>query len=82
MLKKRFEIIDDAVLALLIQQKPNSAYLRCIWFLYEWLLNMRLEPPNAKTGTYAHVVDPKILLWAAKCSTSTRHRAHINLHGK
>ncbi|TDQ60404.1 Fic family protein [Maritalea mobilis] len=79
-LKKLFETIDGAELAGLIQQKPNSAYLRRIWFLYEWLLGTQLELPNAKTGTYAHVVDPK-LQWAVKGSTSTRHRVHNNLPG-
>ncbi len=39
--------------------------MRRVWFLYEWLLGKSLNIPNAKTGTYADIVDRK-LQWAVK----------------
>ncbi|MBL1436414.1 MAG: Fic family protein [Rhodobacteraceae bacterium] len=79
-LKRFFEAVDQAELEIMIQAKPNSSYMRRIWFLYEWLLNQQLDIPDAKTGTYAKIVDPK-LQWAIKGTTSTRHRVRNNLPG-
>jgi hypothetical protein len=79
-LKRFFEAVDQAELEIMIQAKPNSSYMRSIWFLYEWLLNQQLDIPDAKTGTYAKIVDPK-LQWAIKGTTSTRHRVRNNLPG-
>lgn len=79
-LKRFFEAVDQAELEIMIQAKPNSGYMRRIWFLYEWLLNRQLDIPDAKTGTYAKIIDPK-LQWAIKGTTSTRHRVRNNLPG-
>ena len=79
-LKRFFEAVDQAELEIMIQAKPNSGYMRRIWFLYEWLLDQQLDIPDAKTGTYAEIVDPK-LQWAIKGTTSTRHRVRNNLPG-
>jgi len=79
-LKRFFETVDQAELEIMIQAKPNSSYMRRIWFLYEWLLDQQLDIPDAKTGTYAEIVDPK-LQWAIKGTTSTRHRVRNNLPG-
>jgi len=79
-LKRFFEAVDQAELEIIIQAKPNSSYMRRIWFLYEWLLNQQLDIPDAKTGTYTKIVDPK-LQWAIKGTTSTRHRVRNNLPG-
>ena len=54
--------------------------MRRIWFLYEWLLEEELDVPDAKTGTYADIVNTK-LQWAIKGETSTRHRVRNNLPG-
>lgn len=80
LLKRLFEVIDPAELEEIIKAKPNSGYMRRIWFLYEWLLDRQLDIPDAKTGTYAKIVDPE-LQWAIKGTTSTRHRVRNNLPG-
>jgi len=80
LLKRFFEVIDPVELEGMIKAKPNSSYMRRIWFLYEWLLDRQLDIPDAKTGTYAKIVDPK-LQWAIKGTTSTRHRVRNNLPG-
>lgn len=79
-LKRLFLAVDEAELAAIIAAKPTSSYTRRVWFLYEWLLDHSLDLPDAKTGTYADIVDPK-LQWAVKGETSTRHRVRNNLPG-
>ena len=79
-LKRLFSTLVPQELESIIKAKPNSGYMRRIWFLYEWLLSERLGIPDAKTGTYADIVDPK-LQWGVKGVTSTRHRVHNNLPG-
>ncbi|MCR9220030.1 MAG: Fic family protein [Alphaproteobacteria bacterium] len=79
-LKRLFEAIDPSELAALVRAKPASAYMRRLWFLYEWLLKERLDAPDAATGNYAEIVDRK-LQWAVEGSTSTRHRVRNNLPG-
>ena len=79
-LKKFFETVDPSDLEEIITTKPNSSYMRRVWFLYEWLLNRKLDIPDAKSGTYARIVDPK-LQWSINGSASTRHRVRNNLPG-
>lgn len=79
-LKRLFMALKADELAALVRAKPASAYMRRLWFLYEWLLDARLNVPDAKAGTYADIVDPK-LQWAVKGETSTRHRVRNNLPG-
>ena len=79
-LKRLFAALDPVLLADLIKAKPTSAYMRRLWFLHEWLLGERLDVPDAKSGTYADIVDPK-RQWAVKGETSTRHRVRNNLPG-
>lgn len=79
-LKRLFQTVEPADLEGMIKAKPNSSYMRRIWFLYEWLLDRQLDISDAKTGTYADIVDPK-MQWAVKGATSTRHRVRNNLPG-
>lgn len=79
-LKRLFESAPAADFETIIAAKPTSAYMRRIWFLYEWLLGTALDLPDARTGTYAQVVDPK-LQWAVESETSSRHRVKNNLPG-
>ncbi len=79
-LKRLFQNIDPAELGAIVKAKPSSAYMRRLWFLYEWLLGRALDVPDAKAGTYAEIVDPA-LQWAVRGETSTRHRVRNNLPG-
>jgi len=79
-LKRLFEIVVDSDLAAMIASKPTSAYMRRIWFLYEWLLDAHLDLTDARAGTYAGVVDPK-LQYAVRGKTWKRHRVRNNLPG-
>ena len=79
-LKKLFEVTDPQAFEAMILARPSSAYMRRIWFLYEWLLEAELNLPDAKSGTYADIVDAK-LQYAIKGSTVRRHRVRNNLPG-
>nr|WP_321455042.1 Fic family protein [uncultured Cohaesibacter sp.] len=79
-LKRLFSALIPTDLETIIKAKPNSGYMRRIWFLYEWLFGKELNIPDAKTGTYAEIVDPK-LQCVVKGVTSSRHRVHNNLPG-
>ncbi|MBS9718220.1 Fic family protein [Pseudohalocynthiibacter aestuariivivens] len=79
-LKRLFEAVSPADVEAIIRAKPTSAYIRRIWFLYEWLLERELDLPDAKSGTYADIVDRK-QQWAVKGETFRRHRVRNNLPG-
>lgn len=79
-LKRLFMALEPDELAAMIRAKPSGAYMRRVWFLYEWLIDQPLDLPDAKAGTYADIVDPK-LQWAVEGQTSTRHRVRNNLPG-
>lgn len=79
-LKRLFETVPSEAIENIVKAKPTSSYARRLWFLYEWLLNRKLSLPDAKTGTYAEVVDTT-QQWAISGVTSTRHRVRNNLPG-
>ena len=80
MLKRLFLATGPEPIAALVRAKPTGSYSRRIWFLYEWLLGVRLDLPDAETGSYALVVDPE-----QQCDgparLSSRHRVKNNLPG-
>ena len=79
-LKRLFEAAPAADIETMIRDKPVSAYMRRIWFLYEWLLEYTLDLDDATDGKYVNIVDPK-QQWTVKGTTSKRHRARNNLPG-
>ncbi|MGI9462753.1 MAG: Fic family protein, partial [Aestuariivirgaceae bacterium] len=79
-LKRLFAAAPAGDIEALIQAKPTSRYGRRIWFLYEWLLEKELDLPDARTGSYADIVDRK-QQWAVTGTTSRRHRVRNNLPG-
>lgn len=79
-LKRLFQVIDARDVETLVQAKPTGGYARRLWFLYEWLTGKQLDLPDAQSGTYVPVVDPK-QQWAIKGETSSRHRVKNNLPG-
>ncbi len=79
-LKALFVATGPAPIAALVRAAPTGAYARRLWFLYEWLLDARLDLPDATQGSYALVVDPD-QQWATDGMTSPRHRVRNNLPG-
>jgi hypothetical protein len=79
-LKALFRQTGPGPIAAIVRAEPTGGYARRAWFLYEWLVQERLDLPDAAAGKYALVVDPD-LQWAAQGTNSTRHRVKNNLPG-
>ena len=79
-LKRLFQAVGSEPIEAIVKGSPTGGYARRLWFLYEWLLDERLSLPDAKSGTYVSVVDPK-QQWATKGETVSRQRVRNNLPG-
>ncbi len=89
----KWEGVDLAVLASLfdalpaaeveagIRGAPTSAYMRRIWFLYEWLTGRQLALPDAGKVKAVDVVDPTHQVALEAGVMSSRHRVRNNLPG-
>jgi hypothetical protein len=51
-----FKDIDTAELTSYIQEKHLGETRRCIWYLYEWLMEERLDIPDLKTVRYVKLL--------------------------
>jgi Fic family protein len=65
----------------IIHDKPTGVYARRIWFLYEWLTDVRLEVPDAGKVRAVPVLDPAQQFASEKGPLSRRHRVRNNLPG-
>ena len=79
-LKRLFMATDPDDIAALVKDKPTGSYARRIWFLYEWLIGEQLDLPDAETGSYVKIVDPK-QQWDVTGKTVSRQRVKNNLPG-
>jgi hypothetical protein len=79
-LKRLFSSVTPAEIEAIVRAQPTGRYARRIWFLYEWLLNRRLDLPDAGKGNYEPVVDPQ-QQWAIAGELSPRHHVRNNLPG-
>jgi hypothetical protein len=79
-LKALFDVISTDEILNLIQLEPTGAYSRRIWFLYEWLQEKILDLPDAKSGNFVDLLDPK-LQYPGPIRNSKRHRVRNNLPG-
>ncbi len=59
-LKHLFKVIRASEVESLIKKTPTGTYSRRIWFLYEWLMEKRLNIPDLSAGNYLPVIDPGI----------------------
>lgn len=79
--KKLFEKIEMPVIEKLVTKEPLSQYSRKIWFLYEWLMQKKLDIPELKEGNYVPVLDESLQYTIGKGTNSPRHRVRNNLPG-
>ncbi|MGV6876546.1 Fic family protein [Pseudochelatococcus sp. B33] len=79
-LRRLFLAMGPEPVTAFVRAKPTSAYARRLWFLHEWLLDTRLNLPDADRGSYVSVVDPK-QQFATEGVLSPRHRVRDNLPG-
>lgn len=79
-LKTTFQLLEKNTIEEAVMEMPTSQYFRKIWFLYEWLFNIKLNIPDLKKGTYVDVLNPE-LQYAGPVTNSGRHRVKNNLPG-
>ena len=78
--KKLFEKLSKKEILALLQIEPKGLYSRKIWFLYEWLMNDRLNIPDLAIKDAVPLIDED-LQFAIKGTSSPRHRIINNLPG-
>lgn len=79
-IKKLFQLIGEEPIFQMIKKEPTGQYARKIWFLYEWLINIKLDIPDLKIGNYVEIVNSKFQYTGSNIN-STRHRIKNNLPG-
>ncbi len=79
-LKRLFLAIGPGPIESLARDQPTGSYARRVWFLYEWLLDAKLDLPDLKKGTYVDALDAE-QQWAGQPKNSPRHRVRNNLPG-
>lgn len=78
--KKLFEKLPKLEVENMIQQEVQGQYSRRIWFLYEWLMDEKLNLPDLKTGNLVPLIDEN-LQYAIEGVSSPRHKVINNLPG-
>lgn len=81
LLKELFKKLDVKEINKLIAEEPTGQYSRKIWFLYEWLMNIRLDLPDLATSNYIDLVNEKLQYGCRDIEISKRHRIRNNLPG-
>jgi hypothetical protein len=79
-LKALFDRVLPDQIALLVEKEPTGQYSRRIWFLYEWLLDIKLDIPDLAISNFVDLVDEK-LQFTGPVEISKRHRIRNNLPG-
>lgn len=79
-LKRLFLAVRPAEITAIVAASPTGKTARRLWFLYEWILDKRLELPDAKRGGYVPAIDAD-LQYAIPGFNSPRHRVRNNLPG-
>ncbi len=78
--KKLFDIMNSDEVEDMVQLEPQGQYCRRIWFLYEWLLNIKLNVPDLSRRSYIPLVNSK-LQFTTTGIKSHRHLVINNLLG-
>src|SRR5688500_6865345 len=57
-LRRIFAAMGGAPLEAAVRDRPSSAYLRRLWFFYEFLTGERLDLPDVDAGAYVAALEP------------------------
>lgn len=80
--KKLFQQLDATTIVDWIKNEPTSIYVRKIWFLYEFLMQLKLPIEDAdKKIKYTSLIDDKQQFALENGENSSRHRIKNNLPG-
>ncbi len=80
-LKTIFTAFDKAALEQAAREQPTSGYMRRLCFLYEWLMDDRLDVPDTAAGAYVSVLDPTQQYGTPVPTDERRFRLRNNLPG-
>ena len=78
--KQLFSKLNEKDVIKLLQIEPTGQYSRKIWFLYEWLMDRKLDIPDLAIKNFVPLIDEK-LQYDVKGTRSSRHRIINNLPG-
>lgn len=79
--KKLFEKLTKAEVLNLLKEEPTGQYSRKMWYLYEWLMNDKLDIPDLTIKNYIPLIDEKKQYAISPGERSSRHRIINNLPG-
>lgn len=79
--KKLFDQIPSDEVKKWILTEPHSQYSRRIWFLWEWMLQRKLDLPDLKEGNYVPLVDVELQFAMPAGINFPRYRIRNNLPG-
>ncbi len=79
--KKLFNQLEISTIENWVKSEPLSQYIRKIWFLYEWLLQIKLNLPDLKEGNYVPLIDEDLQYTSGLNINSSRYRIRNNLPG-
>jgi len=79
-LKALFQLLDPSELEDMIRSEPTGKFSRRLWFLYEWLMDRRLNLPDTEVTNFVDAVDAGIQ-YPGPATPSRRHRVRNNLPG-
>ena len=79
--KKLFEEVNKDTIKEIVQKEPSGQYSRKIWFLYEWLLQVKLDIPDLDKGNFVFLIDEDLQYASSISKNSSRHRIKNNLAG-
>jgi Fic family protein len=79
--KKLFEKIEPKEIEQWVNAGSQSQYTRKIWFLFEWLMQRKLDVTDLKEGNYKSLIDEKLQYASSISLNSNRHRIKNNLPG-
>lgn len=80
-LRALFRRMESVEMCRMVRDKPTGVHIRRIWFLYEWLLDERLDLPDSGKVKAVLVVNPKLQFASGSGPLSRRHRVRNNLPG-
>jgi hypothetical protein len=79
--KKLFQVVQKDTIKEIVQKEPSGQYSRKIWFLYEWLLQVKLDIPDLDKGNFVFLIDEDLQYASSISTNSSRHRIKNNLAG-
>jgi hypothetical protein len=80
-IKKLFEKLSENEIVTLLLEEPLSQYSRKLWFIYEWLLRIKLPIHDLQVSNYVPLVDESLQYAIENGVKSSRHRIINNLPG-